>query len=97
MDTIKIILAVIGVIAVVIIAIWLIGIISALFWIALWVGLLAAVGYGAYKLLFPGKKTTPELEEKTPVAIADLRETDRALEEYKRKYLTEKTERKTPR
>jgi hypothetical protein len=89
MDTIKIILAVIGVIAVVVAGIWLIGIISALLWLALWIGLIAAIGYGGYKLLLAKKKTAPELEEKTPIAIADLKDTDRALEEYKRKYLSE--------
>lgn len=89
MDTIKIILAVIGVIAMVIVAIWLIGIISALLWFGLWIGLIAAIGYGGYKLLFAREKTKPQLEEKTPIAIADLKDTDRALEEYKRKYLSE--------
>lgn len=87
MDTIKIILAVIGVIAVIIIGIWLIGIVSAILWFALWVGLIAAIGYGGYKLLVGRSKTDKILEEKTPIAIADLRDTDRALEEYKRKYL----------
>ena len=89
MDTIKIILAAIGVIALVIVAIWLIGIISAILWIALWVGLIAAIGYGGYRLLFAREKQTPKLEEKTPIAIADLKDTDRDLEEYKRKYLSE--------
>ena len=89
MDTIKMILAAIGVIAVVILAIWLIGIVSAILWFALWVGLFAAIGYGGYKLFFAKEKTTAELEEKTPIAIADLKDTDRALEEYKRKYLSE--------
>jgi hypothetical protein len=89
MDTLKIILAVIGVIALVVVAIWLIGIISALLWFGLWIGLIAAIGYGGYKLLFAREKTKPRLEEKTPIAIADLKDTDRALEEYKRKYLNE--------
>jgi hypothetical protein len=89
MDTLKIILAVIGVIAVVVIAIWLIGIISAILWLLLWVGLFAAIGYGGYKLFFAKDKPAPKLEEKTPIAIADLKDTDRALEEYKRKYLNE--------
>ena len=89
MDTLKIILAVIGVIAVVVIAIWLIGIISAILWLLLWVGLFAAIGYGGYKLFFAKDKPAPKLEEKTPIAIADLKDTDRALEEYKRKYLSE--------
>ena len=89
MDTIKIILAALGVIAIVIIAIWLIGIVSAILWFALWAGLIAAIGYGGYKLLFARAKTTARLEEKTPIEIADLKDTDRALEEYKRKYLSE--------
>lgn len=89
MDTIKIILAAIGVIAIVIIAIWLIGIVSTILWFGLWIGLIAAIGYGGYKLLFAKEKTTSQLEEKTPIAIADLKDTDRALEEYKRKYLSE--------
>jgi hypothetical protein len=87
MDTIKIILAVVGVIAVVIVGIWLIGIVSAILWFALWIGLIAAIGYGGYKFLLGRKKTNNILEEKTPIAIADMQDTDRALEEYKRKYL----------
>jgi hypothetical protein len=89
MDTLKIILTAIGVIAVVVVGIWLIGIISAILWFLLWIGLLGAIGYGGYKLFLAKDKTKPKLEEKTPIAIADLRDTDRALEEYKRKYLSE--------
>jgi hypothetical protein len=89
MDTIKIILAAIGVIAIVVIALWLIGIISAILWLLLWAGLIAAIGYGSYKLFFAREKTTPRLEEKTPVVIADMKDADRTLEEYKRKYLSE--------
>ena len=89
MDTIKIILAALGVIAIVIIAIWLIGIVSAILWFALWAGLIAAIGYGGYKLLFGRTKSKAQLEEKTPIAIAELKVTDRTLEEYKRKYLSE--------
>ncbi len=89
MDTIKIILAALGAIVIVIIAIWLIGIVSAILWFALWAGLIAAIGYGGYKLLFGKTKSKAQLEEKTPIAIADLKDTDRALEEYKRKYLSE--------
>ena len=88
MDTIKIILTAIGVIALVVVGIWLVGIISALLWFALWIGLFAAIGYGGYKLFFAKEKTTPKLEEKTPIMIADLKDTDRQLEEYKRKLLT---------
>jgi hypothetical protein len=87
MDKIKIILAVIGVIAVVIAGIWLIGIISAILWFGLWIGLLAAIGYGGYKLFLDKGKSAKTLEEKSPIQIADMKDTDRQLEEYKRKYL----------
>ncbi len=88
MDTIKVILTVIGVIAVVVVGIWLIGIISALLWFGLWIGLLAAIGYGGYKLFFAKEKPiTQQLEEKTPIEIADIKDTDLQLEEYKRKLL----------
>lgn len=87
MDTIKIILTVIGVIAVVIAGIWLIGIVSAILWFGLWIGLLAAIGYGGYKLLLDKGKSTKNLEEKSPIQIADMKDADRQLEEYKRKYL----------
>lgn len=87
MDTVKIILTVIGVIALVVVGIWLIGIFSAILWFMLWVGLLAAIGYGGYKLFLAKNKPTPKLEAKSPIAIADLKDTDRQLEDYKRKYL----------
>ena len=87
MDTVKIILTVIGVIAVVVVGIWLIGIVSAILWFGLWIGLLAAIGYGGYKLLFAKEKQPARLEEKTPIAISEMQNTDRTLEEYKRKYL----------
>jgi hypothetical protein len=87
MDKIKLILTVIGVLAVVVVGIWLIGIISALLWFALWIGLIAAIGYGGYKLFFAKEKPKKQLEEKSPIMISDLKETDRQLEEYKRKLL----------
>jgi hypothetical protein len=87
MDTIKIILAVVGVIAVVVVGIWLIGIISAILWFGLWIGLIAAIGYGGYKFFLDKGKSTKALEEKSPIQIADMKDTDRQLEEYKRKYL----------
>lgn len=90
MDIIKTILAIIGVIAVVIIGFWLFGIISAIFWLLLWVAVIAGIGYGSYKLFFEKEKPNRQLEDKTPIGIADLQDTDRALEEYRRKLLNEK-------
>lgn len=87
MDIIKIILIALGLIAVVVIGFFLFGIITAILWYALWIGIIGALGYGAYKLFLAKGKETPKLEDKTPVAIADMENFDRTLEEYKRKSL----------
>jgi len=50
MNIIKIILAVLGVVFGVIVFFWLLGIISSLLWYGFWIGLLAAVGYGGYRM-----------------------------------------------
>lgn len=90
MDIIKTILAIIGVIAVVITGFWLFGIISAILWLLLWVAVIAGIGYGSYKLFFEKEKTSKQLDDKTSIAIADLKDADRALEEYRRKLLNDK-------
>jgi hypothetical protein len=65
---------------------WAIGIVSALLWYAVVIGVIGAVGYGGYRLL--KKDDTPKrLEEKLPIGIAEMKDSDRALDEYKRKYL----------
>jgi Flp pilus assembly protein TadB len=66
---------------------WAIGIVSALLWYAVVIGVIAAVGYGGYRLLFKKDETPKQLEEKLPIGIAEIKDSDRALEEYKRKYL----------
>lgn len=87
MDFIKIILIAVGLIVVLVAGYWLIGMVSAIFWLLLYAGIIGAIGYGGYKLFFEKEKTRAQLEDKTPIAIADLQDADRALEEYKRKYL----------
>jgi Flp pilus assembly protein TadB len=66
---------------------WAIGIVSAFLWYAVVIGVIAAAGYGGYRLLFKKDETTKQLEEKLPIGIAEIKDSDRALEEYKRKYL----------
>lgn len=66
---------------------WAIGIVSALLWYAVWIGVIGAIGYGGYRLLFKKNQETPQLEEKLPIGIAEVKDYDRALEEYKKKYL----------
>lgn len=65
---------------------WLFGIIYGLLWYIFWIGLIAVGGTVGYKLLF-GKEeeNIPQLEEKTPIGIAEIQNADRILEEYKRK------------
>jgi hypothetical protein len=86
MNIIKFILIALGLLTVGFLGYLLIGIISSLLWYAFVVGALGAIGYGGYKL-FKKFDDAPQLEGKTPVAISEMDNADRALEEYKRKYL----------
>lgn len=70
---------------------FLLGWVSALLWYAFWGGLLAIGAGVGYKLFLSGSgEDQPKLEEKKPTAISEIENADRALEEYKRKFLPEK-------
>lgn len=85
MNIIKFILIALGLFTLVFLAYALIGIVSTLLWYAFVLGILGAIGYGGYKLF---KKTeAPQIEGRRPVSISEMEGADRALEEYKRKYL----------
>ena len=85
MNFIKIILAA----AVLILALMLAYSVVGIFYTALWylflLGIVAAGGGVAYKLL--KNDDSKKLADKTPIAIAELDNADRTLEEYKQKYL----------
>lgn len=89
MKFIKWLLIIVGLFLVVWLGFWAIGVISAILWTLLWygfwIGLVGVIGYGGYKLLTKGEQR--QLEEKPPIAIAEVGDADRALEEYRRKYL----------
>jgi hypothetical protein len=87
MNWIKIILAVLGLLAAVVGIFWLIGIVSALLWYVFWIAIIAGAGYAGYKLFLEKEKETAKLEEKMPIGISEMQNVDRELEEYKRKYL----------
>ena len=87
MDIIKLILLIIGVLAVLLIGYWLIGVIFGLFWLLVYAGVIGLVGYGGYKLFFDRSKGAHELEDRMPFGISEYDQNDRALEEYRRKYL----------
>ncbi len=88
MDLIKLILLVIGVLALLLIGYWLVGIIFGLFWLLVYAGVIGLVGYGGYKLFFGRGSAERSLEDKTPISIAEFDSSDRALEEYRRKMLS---------
>jgi len=65
----------------------LIGLVSTLLWYVFWIALFGIGGYAGYKLFLEKDTETPQLEEKKPVGISEMKNVDRELEEYRRKYL----------
>ena len=86
MNFIKIILVVVGLIIAAMLAFSIIGIVYSALWYLLLLGIVAIGGAVGYKFLVK-EKESPQLEEKIPTTIAEMENADRALEEYKRKYL----------
>ena len=86
MNWLKYILIALGLILLAMLASSVIGIIYGAFWYLLVIGVVAGGGYVGYKLLKKDRNSL-KLEDKTPTAIAEMENADRALEEYKRKYL----------
>ncbi|HMO82512.1 MAG TPA: hypothetical protein PKD24_17185 [Pyrinomonadaceae bacterium] len=85
MNIIKFILAVLGLILGVYLFFWVLGIVSALLWYAVVLGLLVAVGYGGYKLFTKAEKKALG-EGDLMGEIAD-RDYTMSWEEYEKKYL----------
>ncbi len=72
------------------ILLWLFGLIASLFWWIFWIGLSLIGGTVGYKLfLGGGDEEQPQLSEKRPTAISELENTDRMLEEYREKFLSD--------
>ncbi len=88
MNWIKIILIALGLFIAVMLGLSLIGFVYSAIWYLFLIGLVAAAGTVGYKLLT--KAEPKQLEEREPIAITELKNADRTLEEYKRKYLSEK-------
>lgn len=85
MNFIKYLLLILGLVFGFFLVSWLIGLVGTLLWYGLWIGLLAAVGYGGYRLfrraedkfVGPGK----------PSGYIEDRDFGLSWEEYDRKYL----------
>lgn len=87
MNLAKILLIAIGIFIAVMLGFTLIGIIYSALWYLFWIGVIAIAGTAAYKLL--RKPNAAQIENKEPIVISELKNADKALEEYKRKYLSE--------
>ena len=85
MKFIKLILAILGLIFGVMLFFWLFGLITSLLWYGFWIGLLAAVGYGGYKLF--RKAENKYVGSGPATAYLDERDYSLSWEEYDRKYL----------
>ena len=87
MNIIKIILIAIGLYLLVTLGFAVVGIVYTALWYLFLLGVVAVGGAVGYKLLKKDGEAA-RLEEKTPIAIAEVKDADRALEEYKRRQLT---------
>ncbi len=85
MSFIKFILAVLGLLVGVYLFFWILGIVSALLWYGVFLGLLAAVGYGGYRLFIKAEKKA--LGEGDLLGEITDRDYSMSWEEYDRKYL----------
>ncbi len=86
MNFIKIILIAIGLVLAAMLAFSVIGIVYSALWYLFLLGIVAVGGAVGYKLLVKDKESM-RLDDKTPITIAEMENADRALEEYKQKYL----------
>jgi hypothetical protein len=87
MNIIKIILAIIALYLLITLGFAVVGIVYTAVWYLFLLGVVAVGGAVGYKLLKKGREQA-KLEEKTPIAIAEIKDADRALEEYKRRQLS---------
>lgn len=87
MNWFKLILIAVGVVIAAMLAFSVIGIVYSALWYLFLLGIVAIGGAVGYKLLVKKSEQT-KLEDKTPIGIAEIKNADRALEEYKQKYLS---------
>lgn len=85
MNFIKIILAILGLIFGVMLFFWVVGLVSTLLWYGVVFGLLAAVGYGGYRMF--KKAEDKYVGSGSTAGYIDERDYSLSWEEYDRKYL----------
>lgn len=84
MNIIKLILGALGVIFGVLIVLWLLGFIWSIIWYLLFFGIIAAIGYGGYKLFRKAETKALGHENYSTLGGADI---NLSWDEYDKKYL----------
>lgn len=87
MNLIKIVLIAVGIFIAVMLGFTLVGIVYSALWYLFWIGVIAIAGTVGYKML--KKPEIAQIENTEPIGISELKNADKSLEEYKRKYLSE--------
>ncbi|HMJ09210.1 MAG TPA: hypothetical protein VK468_09400 [Pyrinomonadaceae bacterium] len=85
MKFIKFILAMLGLFFGIMIILWVVGLLSSLLWYGIWIGLIAAVGYGGYKMF--RKAEDKYVGAGSASGYIEDRDYNTSWEEYERKYL----------
>lgn len=85
MNIIKIILALVGLFFGAMLFFWVIGLVSTLLWYGVVIGILAAIGYGGYKMF--RKAEDKYVGAGSSIGEIDSRDYNTSWEEYERKYL----------
>jgi hypothetical protein len=84
MSIIKFILGVIGLIFVGMLLLWAIGAIWSIIWWLFWIGVVAAIGYGGYKLFLKAEAKALGADRHAGLDPADIQ---MSWDEYDKKYL----------
>lgn len=87
MSYVKLILVAVGLLVAAMLALSVFSIVYSALWYLFLFAVVAIGGAVGYKL-FIKDKDVPRLEVGTPTGIAEIKNADRVLEEYKRKHLT---------
>ena len=85
MNFIKLILTLLGLIFGVMLFFWLFGVITSLLWYGFWIAVIAAVGYGGYRLF--QKIERKALGSEKYSGLGSSYDINMSWDEYERKYL----------
>ncbi len=85
MNIIKFILGAIGLIFVGMLLLWVLGFLSSILWYVFWIGLIAAVGYGGYRLF--RKIENKALGAEPRAGLGSPADINMSWDEYDKKYL----------